>query len=152
MAPLERAIQPRCGCFQVGETDLTRPNHSHLVFLWGVGIRHVFYSWWRRIIENFSVLPVFCLPPITNGFLSQRVDNTKPFDTICPFYYHGLTLIPAWISNYTDYNVRDEITYPFLNFNGATVEVWEWISNFTPCFTEHMIIYPCWDKSKSMLV
>ena len=23
----------------------------------------------------------------------------------------------------------DEITYPFLNFNGATVEVWEWISN-----------------------
>ena len=30
---------------------------------------------------------------------------------------------PAWISNYTHYNVWDEITYPFLNFNGATVEV-----------------------------
>ena len=40
-----------------------------------------------------------------------------------PFYYHGLTLIPAWISNYIHYNVWDEITYPFLNFNGATVEV-----------------------------
>ena len=26
----------------------------------------------------------------------------------------------------------DEITYPFLNVNGATVEVWEWISNFIP--------------------
>ena len=26
----------------------------------------------------------------------------------------------------------DEITYPFPNFNGATVEVWEWISNFIP--------------------
>ena len=24
----------------------------------------------------------------------------------------------------------DEITYPFPNFNGATVEGWEWISNF----------------------
>ena len=24
----------------------------------------------------------------------------------------------------------DVITYPFPNFNGATVEVWEWISNF----------------------
>ena len=24
----------------------------------------------------------------------------------------------------------DEITYPFSNFNGATVEVWEWINNF----------------------
>ena len=22
--------------------------------------------------------------------------------------------------------------YPFLNFNGCTVEVWQWISNFTP--------------------
>ena len=40
-----------------------------------------------------------------------------------PFYLHGLTLIPAWISNYTHYNVWEEITYPFLNFNGATVEV-----------------------------
>ena len=40
-----------------------------------------------------------------------------------PFYKHGLTLIPAWISNYIHYNVWDEITYPFLNFNGATVEV-----------------------------
>ena len=25
----------------------------------------------------------------------------------------------------------DEITYPLLNFNGATVEIWECISNFT---------------------
>ena len=40
-----------------------------------------------------------------------------------PFYKHGLTLIPAWISNYIHYKVWDEITYPFLNFNGATVEV-----------------------------
>ena len=39
------------------------------------------------------------------------------------FYLHGLTLIPAWISNYIHYKVWDEITYPFLNFNGATVEV-----------------------------
>ena len=35
----------------------------------------------------------------------------------------GLTLIPAWISNYTCYKMCDEITYPFLNLNGATVEV-----------------------------
>ena len=40
-----------------------------------------------------------------------------------PFYKHGLTLIQPWISNYTHYNVWDEITYPFLNFNSATVEV-----------------------------
>ena len=35
------------------------------------------------------------------------------------FYWHGSTLIPAWISNHIRYNVWDEITYPFLNFNGA---------------------------------
>ena len=62
-----------------------------------------------------------------------------------PFYKHGLTLIPACISNYTHYEMRDEITYPFLNFNGATVEVQEWISNFIPYFTRQVITYPCWD-------
>ena len=27
-----------------------------------------------------------------------------------------------------------EITYPFPNFNGSTIEVWEWISNSSPAF------------------
>ena len=40
-----------------------------------------------------------------------------------PFYYHGLTLISAWISNHMPSKVWDEITYSFLNFNGCTVEV-----------------------------
>ena len=43
--------------------------------------------------------------------------------TLGPFYYYGLTLIPAWISNHMPGKVWDEITYPFLNFNGCTVEV-----------------------------
>ena len=45
------------------------------------------------------------------------------WDCCGPFKKHGLTLIPAWISNYTHYDVWDERTYPFLNFNGCTVEV-----------------------------
>ena len=44
-------------------------------------------------------------------------------ETSSPFYEHGLTLITAWINNYIHYNGWDENTYPFLNFNGATVEV-----------------------------
>ena len=42
--------------------------------------------------------------------------------------YLGLHLL-TWINlnlnmdNYIHYKVWDEITYPFLNFNGATVEV-----------------------------
>ena len=38
----------------------------------------------------------------------------------------------------------DEITYPFLNFNGA-IDVWEWINNSIQHFTGHVIIDPCWD-------
>ena len=33
-------------------------------------------------------------------------------------------------TNYIHYNVAGEITYPFPNFNGAAVEVWQWISDF----------------------
>ena len=40
---------------------------------------------------------------------------------------YDLTLIPTRISNHMPSEVWDEITYPFPNFNGATVEVWEWI-------------------------
>ena len=40
-----------------------------------------------------------------------------------PFYKHGIALIPAWICSHTDYEVWGEIAYPFLNFNGCTVEV-----------------------------
>ena len=45
------------------------------------------------------------------------------FSSRGPFYKHGLALIPPWIINYIHYKVWDEITYPFLNFIGATVEV-----------------------------
>ena len=42
--------------------------------------------------------------------------------------------------------VWGEITYPFINFNGATLETKEWISNVNPHFTEHVITYPYWDQ------
>ena len=45
------------------------------------------------------------------------------YDNLGLFCLHGLISIPAWISNYIHYEVWVEITYPFLNFNVATVEV-----------------------------
>ena len=45
---------------------------------------------------------------------------------------HVITLIPAGISNYTYRNAWDEIIYPFPNFNGAVVHVWEWMINLIP--------------------
>ena len=35
-----------------------------------------------------------------------------------------------------------EIIYPSPNFDGATVEVWEWINNFILHVTGHVITYP----------
>ena len=51
-----------------------------------------------------------------------------------PLYQHGFNSIPAWTSNHMPSEVWVEITYPFPNTNGATVEVWEWIINFIPHF------------------
>ena len=62
-----------------------------------------------------------------------------------PFHKHGLTLIPAWISDHMPSKVWDEITYPFPNFNGTTVEVWVWISNFILHFMMGVITYPSLD-------
>ena len=39
------------------------------------------------------------------------------------FYLHGLTLISTWMIYYIHYKVWNQITYAFLNFNGATFEV-----------------------------
>ena len=60
------------------------------------------------------------------------------------FYEHGLTLITAWITNDIHYKMWDKIIWPFPNFNGCTVEVWEWTSNFIPHLTMYAITYPWW--------
>ena len=49
------------------------------------------------------------------------------------------------ISNYMPRTAWDEIIDPFLNFNGCTAEVQEWISNFIQQFIMDVITYPCWD-------
>ena len=59
------------------------------------------------------------------------------------FYLHGLTLIPAWVSNYINHSHhkgRYEITYSFPNF--STLEVCEGMNNSIQYFTGHAISYP----------
>ena len=77
-------------------------------------------SIWLGIKQSVHVdcfLPICSLRPSiitiqtgTPGFLSS---------------FHGLTLILIWLSNYIHCKVWDEITYPFSNFNGTTIRVWE---------------------------
>ena len=75
------------------------------------------------------MLPPFQIPPL---------DSYQGL-----FYLHQLTLILTWISNFMFYKVWDEITYSFLNFNSETVDMWEWISNFTPKLKVCVITFPC---------
>ena len=46
---------------------------------------------------------------------------TSIFHPLClgPFYWHAITLIIAWMTNYIHYKMWDEITFPFPNFNTA---------------------------------
>ena len=60
-------------------------------------------------------------PPI-QAEIKVLIHFTKR-DPWVPFYEHGLTLIPAGIGNHIHYKLWGEITYPFLNFKAATVEV-----------------------------
>ena len=62
------------------------------------------------------------------------------------FYWHG------WIRNYIHYKASDENTYPFSDFNGATMGVWESINHFIPHFTGLMTTCPCWFLSWIILV
>ena len=65
-----------------------------------------------------------------------------------------INFIPRMYYNYIQYRVQDETNYPFTNFNGCTVEVWEWIRNFIPWFTGCVLIYPwilCWLWCQALL-
>ena len=65
--------------------------------------------------------------------------HVNPFrGTGCPL----LILIPACINDYILRKGRDEITYPFPNFSGASVEVLEWIINSSSHFIGHLITNP----------
>ena len=48
--------------------------------------------------------------------------------------FTNMEFIPAWISSHMPSKVWHEIMYQLPNFNGATVEVWQWISNIIPHF------------------
>ena len=126
------------------------PWNMHILLLWFICWCYITRAYW---------IHGMCLPisfRVTSPVLGQSNDCPSASEVTLtdwgkigcgPFYQHSLILIPAWISNYIHYKVWDVIAYPFLNFNGCTVEVQEWISNFIPHFTKHVITYPFWDWS-----
>ena len=87
-------------------------------------------------------------------FKTERLQfsDDYPIEDSGPLYKHWLSLIPKWMINYINFKIWNEITDPFLNLNGATVEVQEWRSNFIPYFNRHVIFLSMLDKSWNTLV
>ena len=149
--PITFEQECRCFCADL----LTRPQHppcksrcsrkssqlSDIISGWKQAVEWLkcrYPEMWSRVI----LTPSFYYVNISNHIF---IFLWFVLYTSGPFYWHGLPLIPVWICNYIHYKVWDEITHPFLNLNGATVEVWDWISNFiTPHFSRYVITYPCW--------
>ena len=65
------------------------------------------------------------------------IENSSVVALVCKLVTMSSSGIPLWSVG--------EMTYPFPNFSGEAVEVWEWISHFIPHFTEHVITCPCSD-------
>ena len=63
--------------------------------------------------------------------------------------FNELTSIPAWMNNHAHDGVLRAIIYPFPNFNGCAVEVWEWIINFMQHFIMAVTTYPSWGTDLS---
>ena len=96
------------------------------------------WYWWYRslaLVTTTAVTTKLASWPVSVRIIaglmrwSWMLIKSKSIKTI---YQHGLTLIPAWIINYIHKKVWNEIAYSFSNFNRASIEVWEWISNFIP--------------------
>ena len=96
-------------------------------------------------------------------FLRVEIDHNYVCSNNGLFWSLGLILLTpiklilGMDDNYMPSKVREEITYPFPNSKGATVDVWECISNFIPHITMGLIIYagikvnPCQQTRQYML-
>ena len=116
--------------FLVYSTKLTL--HNVLIYICVCIIIHWFCG--NRVFRCMTLLTYglyyYCI------FVAFFLKNSCPCSSCLASYLWLLlltwiTLTPAWISNDMPSKVRNEITYSFPNLNGCTVEVWEWISNFT---------------------
>ena len=89
----------------------------------------------KRLRKSFLVL-LFLVRNYTSCYCST---------TRRPLLLTWFIIIPKWRINYSHYKVWDRITCPFPNFNGATVDVWKWLSIFIPHVTGHVFTHPLWE-------
>ena len=135
-------------------TEMPRPSWQHYMFpsLKCSGLNYF-------LLPSYSIF----IPMLVDGWCLMNGEHYIDFTRrrIIFFMRHVLIqftpphlclLLLTWINFnpstnkcHTHRQVWDKITYPFTILNSATVEVWEWISNFTLRIIMDIITYPCWD-------
>ena len=104
-------------------------NDIYITWLWLMNIQEWFNmlcNW--HLISPDSYLQLVYRNTVPNGHNINNScrcanDTRISYQTVPTKRRQGpLLLITAWISIYIHYKVWEEITYPILNFNGATVE------------------------------
>ena len=98
---------------RIGDTSWPQIYPPWIFFSEGIyRLYNISFAWLREVITGVIII----VSLVVSGMTGKVVDAL-------------LTLIPAWINNQIHYKVWDEITCPFPNFNGETVEVWEGINS-----------------------
>ena len=122
-------------------TSITRGSHPQPGTLQGLTVCSTAHA-----IGNLKTKTISTTPSLI-GAISSRFVTVRGF-----FYWHGLTLIPAWIRNNMPSKILYEITNPFQHFNSFHRSVQKWMKISISDFIMDEISYPCLDKSWTMLV
>ena len=85
------------------------------------GQDHVFSKWWGKAISDYTRGQWLIDAPKHHEEAAAKLVNN------CRLRPLLLILIFARINDHAPNKAWDEIIHPFPNFNGCTVEVWEWI-------------------------
>ena len=97
-----------------------------------IHFRHTNGCSWEsvKIFETENISTWEGLEPPTFGFMPNALTSIR------------VRHLLSHVAEYWPNKSWDEITYPFPNFNGCTVDVWEWIRNFVPHHIMDVISYP----------
>ena len=94
------------------------------VIFWKLSISAGNYLWKERLATNGHNIPMIMFPSSLSTELHWiHIMRSDISASIQKLRYLEMHVIVIAESNHIHYKVWDEITYPFLNFNGATVEV-----------------------------
>ena len=120
---------------------------------------HYYLAMYRTYVVQSRATRSWHFPQLNNGLAAGLTSQRHcSYEILTGFPTHPFCLVSEVSSIlaitmlwgiHIPSKVWNEITCPFQNFNSGA---WEWICHFIPHFTEHVITYPWYGLSSTMLV